>query len=92
MQLSDIDVIAEDYIDCICYFYRGEKPPFVKSFKDDFYFSLETDIGSIELTDIPHDEEELTERRMEIEALIADNGYTSSEIIEHLNNKIKTNW
>ena len=90
--LSDIDIIAENYIECIRYFYRGEKIPFVKSFTDDMYFWLETDIGLIELTKIPHDEAILTERRMEIEALIADNNYNNSEIIEHLNDKLKTNW
>lgn len=89
---NDMEQIAEDYIVCICYFYRGEKPPFVKSFKDDYYFWLNTDIGLIELDNIPHDNAELTERRSEIECLIADNGYSNEEIIESLNEEIKNQW
>lgn len=91
-QKADIDIITQDYVECIRYFYRGEKPPFVNGFKDDFYFWLETDMGLIELEEIPHDEQFLTECRMEIEALIADNNYSLSEIKEHLNVKLKNNW
>ena len=89
---TDLEQIIEDYLVCICYFYRGEKPPFVKSFKDDVYFWLETDIGLIELDNIPHDNHELTERCCEIECLIADNGYSDEEIIKSLNEEIKNQW
>ena len=92
IQQADIDIIAENYVECIRYFYRGEKPPYVNSFKDDYYFWLETDIGLIELERIPHDEQFLTERVMEIEALIADNNYALSDIKEHINDRLKDNW
>ena len=89
---TDLEQIAEDYVECIRYFYRNEKPPFVKNFQDDFYFWLETDIGLIELNKIPHDNLKLTERCCEIECLIADNGYSNDEIIEKLNEEIKRQW
>lgn len=89
---TDLEQIIEDYIVCIGYFYRGEKPPYVKSFQNDFYYWLETDIGLIELDKIPHDNRKLTERCCEIECLIADNGYSSEEIIERLNDEIKNQW
>lgn len=89
---SDMEQIAEDYIQCMRYLYRGEKPPFVKNFDDDFYFWLNTDIGLIELDKIPHDNRELTEKINEIECLIADNGYSNAEIIERLNEEIKNQW
>ncbi len=89
---ADMDIVTDDYIDCICYLYRGEKVPLVKSFKDEVYFWLDTEVGLLELTAIPHDEEYLTERRMEIEALIADNGFSDEEIIKQLNAKLKDTW
>lgn len=89
---SDLEQIIEDYMVCICYFYRDEKPPFVKDFKEDYYFWLNTDIGLIELNKIPHDNAELTERCCEIECLIADNAFSNDEIINRLNDEIKNQW
>lgn len=89
---NDLEQVIEDYIVCICYFYRGEKPPFVKNFSEDHYYWLNTDIGLIELNRIPHDNEELTERLCEIECLIADYGYSNEEIITKLNEEIKEQW
>lgn len=89
---NDLEQVIEDYIVCICYFYRGEKPPFVKSFNKGHYYWLNTDIGLIELNRIPHDNEELTERLCEIECLIADYGYSGEEIIAELNEEIKNQW
>ncbi len=89
---TDLEQIIEDYIVCIRHFYRGEKPPFVKRFKDDYYDWLETDVGFIELEMIPHDNTALTERINEIECFIADNGFSNEEIIEKLNEKLKNEW
>ena len=89
---TDLELIIEDYIACIGYFYQGEKPPYVNGFQNDVYFWLETDIGLIELTKIPHDNRKLTERCCEIECLIADNGYSNDVIIEKLNDEIKKRW
>ena len=89
---TDLEQIIEDYVECIRHLYRGENPPFVNSFKDDYYYWLNTDIGLIELDNIPHDNAELTERRSEIECLIADGGYSNDEIIERLNDEIKNQW
>ncbi len=89
---TDLEQIIEDYIVCIRNFYRGEKPPLVKCFKDDYYYWLDTDIGLIELEKIPHNNTELTERINEIECLIADNGFSNEEIIEKLNNELKYQW
>lgn len=88
----DLEQVIENYIVCICYFYRGDQPPFVKNFNDDHYYWLNTDIGLIELNKIPHDNEELTERLYEIESLIADYGYSNEEIIAKLNKEIKNQW
>ncbi|MDE6373158.1 MAG: hypothetical protein K2L72_01530 [Clostridia bacterium] len=87
-----MEQVIEDYMVCICYFYRGEKPPFVKSFKEDCYYWLNTDVGLIELDNIPHENAELTERLSEIEFLIADNGYSNDEIIVKLNEEINNQW
>lgn len=89
---SDLEQIIEDYVVCICHFYRGEKPPVVVDFKEDYYFWLNTDIGLIELNNIPHDNRELTERCCEIECLIADNGFSNDEIIRKLNEEIQNQW
>lgn len=89
---KDLEQVIEDYIVCICYFYRGEKPPFVKNFQEEHYYWLNTDIGPIELNKIPHDNEELTERLCEIECLIADYGYSNEEILTKLNEEIKNQW
>lgn len=89
---ESLEQIVENFIVCICYFYRGEQPPFVKNFNDGVKDWLETDIGEICLDQIPHDNFELTERRREIEALIADYDFSDSEIIKKLNEEIKNQW
>ncbi len=86
---SDIDIIVDDYIECIKYLLKGKLVPII-GFRDGVHEWLMTDSdGDVNLDAIPHDNCELTERRYEIEALIVDNGYDDNIILKALNEKIR---
>lgn len=89
---TDLSLIAEDYFACIKKLCKRENAPKISSFKDDYYQWLITDAGEIDIDDIPENDDKLAACRSEIERLTAENHFTSSQLIEAINDTLSKKW
>lgn len=90
---EDIDTVVTDYFSLIRAGYKGEKPKHVELFPDDAYL-IQIDGQAYDLDMlIRHDDEENTERKMEIEVLRSGrfSGFLD-ETEARLNQMIQNEW
>ncbi|MGM9970119.1 MAG: hypothetical protein ACI35S_06965 [Anaeroplasma sp.] len=90
--LSIEEIIALDYYECISYLYNGKEMPIVYGYRDGVNIWLKTSVGPIELDSIPHGNGHLTNNVYELEALIADNGYDESYVVDLINKILKEKY
>lgn len=90
--LSDDEIIALDYFECICFLYKGKEKPIVTGFRQGFTRELETNVGLIELENIPHSKQHLYNNVLELDVLIGENGYDDPYLIELINKYLDEHW
>ena len=90
--LSNEEIIALDYYECISYLYKEKEKPIILGFNEGVNIWLNTSVGPIELDSIPHNNGHLTNNVQEIEVLIGENDYDEKFIISLINKKIDECW
>lgn len=87
---DDLDTIVEDYFLILKSLHKGGKPEAVVLSEEDFSCVI-VDGQEYDLCAIPHDDEDNTNRRMEIEVLL--NEETPIPLVQNeLNTYIQNNW
>lgn len=89
---EDIQVLAEDYLYCLKYFYKEAVPPLIRGFVNGNSLLLDTDIGKLDFEEIPEDEITYSIYRAEIKVLFDEVSYSEEEILKYTNDYINQKW